>query len=57
MLKMKKKNEEVKNELFFYLSYNSHFSHTKTSILDDLKYIIMFLIFLLFNEMQHFKVG
>ena len=36
---MKKKNEEVKNELFFYLSYNSNFSHTKTSILAELRYI------------------
>ena len=39
-----------KNELFFYLSYNSHFSYTKTSILADLKYIIIFLIYLLFNS-------
>ena len=42
---------------FFYLSYNSHFSHIKTSILADLKYIIIFLKFLLFNEIQHLKVG
>ena len=40
-----------------YLSYNSHFFHTKTSILVELKYIIIFLISLLFNEMQHLKIG
>ena len=33
---MKKKDEEEENELFFYLSYSPHFSHTKTSVLADL---------------------
>ena len=33
---MKKKDEEKENELFLYLSYSSHFSHTKTLILADL---------------------
>ena len=56
IFKMKKKNEEVKTEHFFYL-YNFNFSHTKTSILADLKYVIIFLISLVFNEMQHLKVG
>ena len=50
---MKKEIEEIKTELF---SYNSYFSHTKTSILADLKYIIIFLISLLFHEMKHLKV-
>ena len=50
---MKKEIEEIKTELF---SYNSYFSQTKTSILADLKYIIIFLISLLFHEMKHLKV-
>ena len=46
-----------KNIFFIYLPYNSHFSRTKTLVLSDLKYIIVFLISLLFNEKQHLKVG
>ena len=46
IFKMKKKNEEVKSELFFCLSLPVF--HTKSSIIADLKYIIIFLIFLLF---------
>ena len=53
IFKMKKEIEEIKTELF---SYNSYFSHTKTSILADLKYIIIVLISLLFHEMKHLKV-
>ena len=37
IFQIKKKNEEVKSELFSCLSYNSHFSYTKTSILAGLK--------------------
>ena len=54
---MKKKNEEVKKWTYFLLSYNFHFTHAKTSILAGFKYIIIFVISLLFNEMQHLKVG
>ena len=36
---------------WFYQSYNFNFSDTKTSILVDLRYIIIFLEFLLSNEM------
>ena len=56
IFKFKKKNEEVKNESFFYLSCNSHFNHTKILILADLKSINIFLISLLFNETQHLKI-
>ena len=49
-MKKKKKN------LFPYLTYNSHFYHTKASILADLEYILTFLVSLLFDEMQHLKV-
>ena len=57
VFKTKKKNEKVKTEPFFYLSYNSHFSHRKSSVLADLIYRIIFLISLLSKEMQHLKVG
>ena len=40
IFKMNKKNQEEENELFFYLSYNSHFFYTKTSIFNDLKHKI-----------------
>ena len=49
IFKMNKKNQEEENELFFYLSYNSHFFYTKTSIFNDL-------ISLQLNEMQHLEV-
>ena len=39
---MKKKNEEQKKRIIFYLSYNFHFSYTKTSVSNDLKYVIVF---------------
>ena len=34
--------KQKKKKTFFYLSYNSHFSRTKTSILTDLNCIIIF---------------
>ena len=53
---MKKKHEEVKNELLSTYHVTPLF-HTRTSISADLKYLIIFLISLEFNEMQHLKVG
>ena len=41
---MKKKNEDEKNEDFFYCTKNVDFHDIKTSNLADSKYVIRFLI-------------
>ena len=56
-MKMKKKNEDEKIELFFCLMKNFHIHYTKTSNLDNFKYVTIFLISLLEQKLQPFKVG
>ena len=56
-LKMKKKNEEEKNQLFFYLAEIIHFQYTETSNLADFKYVIRFFTFALVGKLQPVKVG
>ena len=52
---MKKKNIKETND-FFYLSYNSHFSHTKIFNLKRFKIYDCFLIFLIFTDVEHLKI-
>ena len=54
-MKMKKQNEDEKMS-FFLLNKKNSYPLYKTSNLDDLKYVTIFLICLLEQKMQPFKV-
>ena len=54
---MKKKNEDEKNEDFFYCTKNVDFHDIKTSNLADSKYVIRLFISVMIGRLQHFKVG
>ena len=49
---MKMKNEEEKNELFTILCYELHFWYRDTLNLADFKYIIIFSIYILHQNLQ-----
>ena len=57
ILKMKKKNEDAKNELFFCLMKNFHIHYTKTSNLADFKYVVILFISSLDQKIQLVKIG
>ena len=54
---MKKKNEEEKNQLFFYLAEIIHFQYKETSNLADFKYVIRFFTSALVGKLQRVKAG
>ena len=54
---MKKKNEDEKNEDFFYCTKNVDFHDIKTSNLSDSKYVIRLFISIMIGKLQPFKVG
>ena len=56
-MKLKKKNEDEKNELFFCWMKNFHIHYTKTSNLDNFKYVTIFLISLLDQKIQLVKIS
>ena len=56
-MKMKKQNEDEKNELFFCWMKNFHIHYTKTSNLADFKCVTNFLISLLDQKIQLVKVS
>ena len=57
IMKMKKKNEDEKNELFFLPHKNFHIHHTETSNPADFKHVTNFLISLMYKIVQPFKDG
>ena len=56
-LKMKKKNEDEKNQLFFYWAEIIHFQYEETPSLTDFKYIIRFFTSALVGKLQRVKEG
>ena len=53
---MKKKNEEEKNELFFYKTEIVSFQYKETSNLADFKYVIRIFTSALVGKLQRVKV-
>ena len=53
---MKKKNEDEKNEDFFFSTRNVDFHDIKTSNLVDSKYVIRFFMPILVKKLRSFKV-
>ena len=55
-LKMKKKNEDEKNQLFFYWAEIIYFQYKETSNLADFKYVIRFFTSAMVGKLQRVKV-
>ena len=53
--KLKKKNEDEKNEDFFYLCYDVYIQNVKTSKEDDFKNVLTFLLALLVPKLELLK--
>ena len=56
-MKMKKKNEDEKNELFFCRTKKFHIQYAETSNLDSFKYVTISLISLLDRKIQLVKAS
>ena len=54
---MKKKNEDEKNQLFFYRAEIVRFQYKETSNLAHFKYVIRIFTSALVGKLQHVKVG
>jgi len=54
---VKKKNEDEKNQLFFYRAENVRFQYKETSNLADFKYVIRIFTSALVGKLQRIKVG